>query len=132
MLQQQKQTMPLSQITMDDSSPPVVHYGTHKPVAVSTPTGTDVHVHSSQQKDSYQQIIPCIPQGSNNEVLSLCDKVSKGLDKYLQDTEQCHALEVNYFDDTLQILTLYQKPQSRSPNLPRTIYPQPSKSLWRR
>ena len=26
--------------------------------------------------------------------------MSKGLDKYLQDTEQCHALEVNYFKDT--------------------------------
>ena len=26
--------------------------------------------------------------------------MSKGLDKYLQDTEQCCALEVNYFDDT--------------------------------
>ena len=26
--------------------------------------------------------------------------MSKGLDKYLQDTEQHHALEVNYFDDT--------------------------------
>ena len=26
--------------------------------------------------------------------------MSKGLDKYLQDAEQCHALEVNYFDDT--------------------------------
>ena len=24
----------------------------------------------------------------------------KGLDKYLQDSEQHHALEVNYFDDT--------------------------------
>ena len=59
-------------------------------------------------------IIPGIPQGSlyptlssfssekgasNNEVQSLHDKVSKGLDKYLQDTEQHHALEVNYFDD---------------------------------
>ena len=32
-------------------------------------------------------------------VQSLCDKVSKGLDKYLQDAEQCHALELNYFDD---------------------------------
>ena len=37
---------------------------------------------------------------SNNEVQLLRDKVSKGLDKYLQDAEQCHALEVNYFDDT--------------------------------
>ena len=25
--------------------------------------------------------------------------MSKGLNKYLQDTEQCHALELNYFDD---------------------------------
>ena len=56
--------MPLTQIAMDDSDPPVVHYGMHMPVAVSTPRGTDVHKHSSQQKDSYQQIIPGIPQGS--------------------------------------------------------------------
>ena len=85
------------------------------PIAASTPTGTDVHVHSSQQEDSYQQSIPGIPQGSlyptlsslssgavasDDEVQSLCDKVSKGLDKYLQDAEQHHALEVNYFDDT--------------------------------
>ena len=55
--------MPLSQIAMDDSGPPVVHYGTHMPVATSTPTGTDVHEHSSQQEDSYQQIILGIPQG---------------------------------------------------------------------
>ena len=93
----QLSSMPLSQIAMDDSSPPIEQYGTHVPIAVSTPTGTDVHVHSSQQEDSYQQIIPGIPQGSlyptlsslsseavtsNDEVQSLHDKVSKGLDKY--------------------------------------------------
>ena len=92
----QLSSMPLSQIAMDDSGPPVVHYGTHVPTAMST--GTDVHVHSSQQEDSYQQIIPGIPQGSlyptlsslsseaaasQEEVQSLCDKVSKGLEKYL-------------------------------------------------
>ena len=63
----------------------------HMPVAASTPTGTDVHIHSSQQEDSYQQIIPGILQGSlyptlsslssgavtsNDEVQSLHDKVS--------------------------------------------------------
>ena len=111
----QLSSMPLSQIAIDDSSPPIVHYCTHVPIAASTPTGTDVHMHSSQQEDSYQQIIPGIPQGSlyptlsslssgtvasNDEVQSLRDKVSKGHDKYLQDAEQCHALEVNYFDDT--------------------------------
>ena len=111
----QLSSMPLSQIAIDDSGPPIVHYGMHMPIAASTPTGIDLHAHSSQQEDSYQQIIPGIPQGSlyptlsshssgaaasNDEVQSLCDKVSKGLDKYLQDAEQRHALEVNYFDDT--------------------------------
>ena len=104
--------MALSQLAMDDSSPPVVHYGTHVLAATSTPTPTEVHAHSSQQEDSYQQIIPGIPQGSlyptlsllsseaitsPEEAQSLCDKVSKVLEKYLQDAEQCHALEVNYF-----------------------------------
>ena len=111
----QLSSMPLSQIAIDDSGPPVVHYGTHVPIAASTPTGTDAHAHSSQQEDSYQQIIPGIPQGSlyptlsslssglvasDTEAQSLSDKVTKGLDKYLQDAEQLCALEVNYFDDT--------------------------------
>ena len=46
----QLSSMPLSQIAIDDSSPPIMHYGTHVPVAVSTPTDTDVHMHSSQQE----------------------------------------------------------------------------------
>ena len=111
----QLSNMPPSQIAIEDSSPLIVHYGMHLPIAASTPTGTDVHVHSSQQQDSYQQIIPGIPQGSlyptlsslssgavasDTEVQSLRDKVTKGLDKYLQDAEQLCALEVNYFDDT--------------------------------
>ena len=57
----QLSSMPLSQITEDDSGPLIMHYGMHVPVAASTPTGTDVHVYSSQQEDSYQQIIPGIP-----------------------------------------------------------------------
>ena len=85
------------------TGPPVVHYGTHMPAATSTPTHTEVNTHSSQQEDSYQQIIPGIPQGSlyptssslsseaitsPEEAETLCDKVSKGLEKYLQDAEQ--------------------------------------------
>ena len=98
-----------------------MQYGKHVSIAVSTPAGTDVHVHSSQQEDSYQQIIPGIPQGSlyptlssiiseavtsNDEVQSLRDNVSKGLDKYLQDAEQCCALELNYFDDTAKLTSV--------------------------
>ena len=93
----QLSSMSHCQLAMDDSGPPVVHYGTHVPRATSTPTGTEVHVHSSQQEDSYQQIIPGIPQGSLHPTLSslssetvtcqqeeqsLRDEVSKGLEKY--------------------------------------------------
>ena len=68
-----------------------------------------------------QQIIPGNPQGSlyptpsllssevvtsNDEVQSLQDKVSKGLDKYLQDAKQCHALELNYFDNTTRLTSV--------------------------
>ena len=71
-------------------------------------------IYTLQQEDTYQQIIPGIPQGSlyptlaslsseertfPEETQTLCDKVSKGLEKYLQDAEQHRALEVNYFDD---------------------------------
>ena len=66
----QLSSMQLSQRAMDDSGPPVVQYGMHRPTAVSTPTGTDVHMHSSQQEDSYQQIIPGIPKGSLYPTLS--------------------------------------------------------------
>ena len=74
----------------------------------------EMDTHSSQQTDTYQQIIPGIPQGSlyptlaslsseertfPEETQTLHDKVSKGLEKYLQDAKQCQALEVNYFDD---------------------------------
>ena len=110
----QLSSMPLSQLAMDDSSPPVVHYGMHMPTATSTPTHTEVHMHNPQQEDFYQKILPGIPQGllyptlsslssqavtCQEEAQSLHDKVSKGLEKYLQDAEQCRALEVNYFDD---------------------------------
>ena len=109
----QLSSMPLSQLAMNDSGPPVVHYGMHIPTATSTPTCTEVHTQGSQQEDSYQQIIPGIPQGSlyptlsllSSEVIipqeaqTLSDNVSKGLEKYLQEAKQCRALEVNYFDD---------------------------------
>ena len=60
----QLSSMPLSQLAMDDSGPPVVHYGTHVPAAISTPSHMEMDTHSSQQEDTYQLIIPGIPQGS--------------------------------------------------------------------
>ena len=93
----------LSQLAMDNSGPPVMHYGMHVPATTSTPTHRVMDTYASQQEDTYQQIIPGIPQGSlyptlaslsseertfPEETQTLHDKVSKGLEKYLQDTEQ--------------------------------------------
>ena len=131
-------SMPLSQLAMDDSSPPVMHYGMHVPAKTSTPTYMEGNTHSSQQEDSYQQIIPGIPQGSlyptlaslsseaitsQDEAQSLHNKVSKGLEKYLQDAKQCRALEVNYFDDntTGQNKNRIQKTQNRQFNFPKIM-----------
>ena len=66
----QLSSMPLSQIAIDGSGPPVVHYGSNVPGAASTPMGTIAHSHSSHQEDSYQEIIPGIPQGSLYPTLS--------------------------------------------------------------
>ena len=113
----QLSSFPLSQIAIDDSGLLVVHYGSHMPVAASTPTGTITHSHSSLQEDSYQEIIPGIPQGSlypalsslssglvasDTNVQSLSNKVTKGLDQYLQNAEQLRASEANYFDDIVR------------------------------
>ena len=110
----QLSSMPLSQLAMDDSGPPVVHHGMHVPAVTSTPTHAEMDAYTSQQEDTYQQIMPGIPQGSlyptfaslsskertfPEEMQMLQDKVSKGLEKYLQDAKQHRALEVNYFDD---------------------------------
>ena len=60
----QLNSIPLSQLAMDDSDPPVMHYGTHVPAATSMPTHVEMDAYTSQQEDTYQQIIPGIPQGS--------------------------------------------------------------------
>ena len=86
----QLSSMPLSQIAMDDSGPPVVHYSTHMPTATSTPTGTDVHMHILQQEDSYQQIIPGIPQGSLYPTLS---SLSSEAVASKEDVQRCTVIK---------------------------------------
>ena len=98
----QLSSMPLNQIAMDDSSPPVVHYGMHMPVVKSMPTGTDVHMHSSQQEESYQQIIPGIPQGSLYPTLSSLSSETAASQEEVQ--QQC-TLEPNYFDDSASCIS---------------------------
>ena len=94
------------------------------PVAAGTPKATISHLYRSSQEDSYQEIIPGIPQGSLYPTLSglvvsdtnehsLSNKVTKGLDQYLQDAEQLRASEANYFDDNVRSTNKCQKRRNR-------------------
>ena len=90
--------MLFSALSLDDSSPIILQYGSHVPLAASTPNSTSAHVQSLQQEISYQEIIPGIPQClffptlsslcsgpaslATNEH-SLYNRVIKGLDQYL-------------------------------------------------
>ena len=42
----QLSSMPLSQLAMDDSSPPVMHYGMHVPTATSTQTHMEMDTYT--------------------------------------------------------------------------------------
>ena len=46
----QLSSMPLSEIAMDVSGLPVVQYGMHVPVTVSTPAGIDVYIHTAHSR----------------------------------------------------------------------------------
>ena len=104
----QLSSMPLSKIAIDDSDPPVVHYGSHMPVAASTPTGTILHSHSSPQKDSYQEIITGIPQGSLYPTLS---SLSSGL--VASDTNSQAFLDIYHMLSLLD-KCLYDNPKQHT------------------
>ena len=73
----QLSSMPLSQLAMDDSGPPVVHYGMHMP---GIPQGSLYPTLASLSSE--ERTLP-------EETQTLHDKLSKGLEKYLQDAKQC-------------------------------------------
>ena len=133
----QLNSMPLSALSIDDSSPPVVQHGSHMPLAASTPQSTVAHMHSSPQEDSYQEIIPGIPQGSLYPTLSspslgpvapainehsLHSRVTEGLAQHLQEAEQLCTLEDNYLcsiirsADTSPILEVEEQVDQTSQN----------------
>ena len=60
----QLDSMPLSALSLDDSGLPIMKHGLHGPLAASTPNRTEAHDKYTQKGDTYEQIIPGIPQGS--------------------------------------------------------------------
>ena len=108
----QLESLPLSSLASDDSSPPQVNYSPEQPLAVSTPRATTTPVGEIKPTDPYCQIIPGMsehlyPTLTADGLLStpvsddchtLHKQITSELDKYLQEaTERCEA-EDNYFD----------------------------------
>ena len=54
----QLESVPLSSLAADDSSPPQVNYGPEQPLAASTPMEITTPVGEIQPTDTYHQIIP--------------------------------------------------------------------------
>ena len=54
----QLESLPLSALSVDDSGPPQVNYGTEQPLTTSTPRATSTSIPETQTTDTYHQIIP--------------------------------------------------------------------------
>ena len=108
----QFESLPLSSLTADDSSPPQVHYSPEQPLTVSTLRATTTPAGETQTTDPYHQIIPSISEclyptlaadGSlSTPVSDDCHthhkQITTELDKYLQEAAEKHEVEDNYFD----------------------------------
>ena len=108
----QLESLLLSSLAADDSSPPQVNYGSEHPLTTSTPRAITTPVGEIQPTDTYCQIIPgmsdCLyptltADGSlstpaSDDCSTLHKQITSELDKYLQEaTEKCEVAD-NYFD----------------------------------
>ena len=108
----QLESLPLSSLAADDSSPPQVNYGTEQPLTVSTPRAITTPAREIQPTDTYRQIIQGMSErlyptltadGSlsiptSDDCSTLHKQIASELDKYLQEAAEKHELEDNYFD----------------------------------
>ena len=108
----QLESLPLSALAADDSSPPQVNYGPEQPLTASTPRAITTPVGEIQPTDTYCQIIPgmseCLyPTLTTDDSLStpasddcntLHKQITSELDKYLQEAAEKRKVEDDYFD----------------------------------
>ena len=108
----QLESLPLSALSADDSSPLQVTYGTQQPQVASTPRATSTSIPETQTTDTYCQIIPgmsehlyptLIADGSlstpvANNCSTLQNQITSEIDKYLQEAAERHERDDNYFD----------------------------------
>ena len=108
---QQLESLPLSALSVDDSSLPQVTYDSQQPIVTSTPRATST-LASETPTEAYRQIIPgmsnCLyPTLIADSSLSthvpdnhgtLQNQLTSEVDKYLQEAAERHERDINYFD----------------------------------
>ena len=108
----QLESLPLSTLSADDSSPLQVNYGTEQPLAASTPRATTTSTSETQATNTYRQIIPgmserlyptLIADGSLttpavDNCSTLQKQITSEIDKYLQEAAEKCERDDNYFD----------------------------------
>ena len=107
----QLESLPLSSLAADDSSPPQVNYGTEQPLTASTPRAITTPAGEIQPTDTYRQIIPGMseyvyPTLTADSLLStppsddcstLHKQITSKLNKYVQEAAEKREVE-DYFD----------------------------------
>ena len=106
----QLESLLLSSLAADDSSPPQLNYGTEQPLAVSTPRAITAPVGEIQPTDTYRQIIPGMSEylyptltadgllstPASDDCSTLHKQITSELDKYLQEAaEKCEVEDTN-------------------------------------
>ena len=108
----QLESLLLSSLAADDSSPPQVNYGAEQPLTASTPRAITTPAGEIQPTDTYRQIIPGMSEclyptltadGSlstpaSDDCSTLHKQITTELDKYLQEAAEKCGAEDNYFD----------------------------------
>ena len=108
----QLESLPLSALSVDDSGPPQVTYGTEQPLTASTPRAILTSIPETQTTDTHHQIIPgmskCLyptlvadaslstPTVDNCSTLQ--NQITSEIDKYLQEAAERCERDENYFD----------------------------------
>ena len=107
----QLESLPLSTLSVDDSGPPQVTYGSKQPLAASTPRATLTSIPEMQATEAYRQIIPSmsdhlyptlVADGSISTHIAdnhgmFQNQITSEIDKYLQEVVERHERDVNYF-----------------------------------
>ena len=107
----QLESLPLSALSADDSSPPQVTYHSQQPLVTSTPRATSTSTPETPT-ETYCQIIPgmsdclyptLVADGSLSTHIAdnrgmLQNQITSEVDKYLQEVAERCERDINYFD----------------------------------